>query len=192
AAAKGYHELAELLCKKGIDIEYKDSINCINALAHALFFQQPQVVKVLIKYGANVNAQDRYKCSIGFQCVLFMSTNYEDLEKIKKRNECFNLLLSNGLDLNVPIKQKKNSYLVSAVRYGDESLVKILIDVVDKAYINNYSKETKVTALDMALNMHTDYPDVPNPLEVFSQTKKRIIQELRNAGAKTYKELKAK
>ncbi|MBU2714452.1 ankyrin repeat domain-containing protein, partial [Zooshikella harenae] len=191
AASNGYYEIAEMLCKKGINIEYRDRIYKEDALTHAIFNQQVEVLKVLIKYGANVNTKNKYNSPAGLKCLLGMSTNYENPDKVEKRNKCFDILLKSGLDLNIPVKQNEDSYLVSAAYCGDEKLVEMLINVTDEVGINFYNKETKFTALDMALNMRTDYPDVPNPFEVFSQTKKRIIQKLRNAGAKTYDELKA-
>ncbi|PGH17926.1 hypothetical protein AJ79_00825 [Helicocarpus griseus UAMH5409] len=123
AGQKGHHGIVKLLLEKdGVDLEYKRSRLEYTPLAHALTNGHDAVVKLLLDAGANIDPWPRGRKRMGL-CPSLLSIAAKE-----GRCELIKLLLATG-KLHVDDGgYRRESPLVTAVRGGHESAVKLLVE----------------------------------------------------------------
>ena len=161
ACVKGDANAAELLLKKGANPNAIDSNSESNCLMIASFRGHLPVVKVLLKYGADINAEYHGK-AIGFfegQCPLDFAIHgavyNENCEEVAI------YLVNHGANIK-KIRSDGATYLMIAAKAGMERLTKLLID--KGLEINKQSSKEGFTAL-MAASLFGHYNIVKLLLE---------------------------
>ena len=156
---------------KGADINAKDNNNGVTALMEASMYGHLEVVKYLINKGADINAKDS---KLGGTALIGASTQGH-LEVVK-------YLINKGADINTKVKYEENGLkmdgitaLIWASMRGHLEVVKYLVNkganINAVATMQEKGDSYSITALD------------------FAQTN-AIEEVLKNAGAKTAKEIK--
>jgi ankyrin repeat protein len=122
AVKKGDAGLIEKFLQKGADASLKDDCN-IPVITYAASINRPDILKILVKSGANVNAIDEFDNQPPLLRII-KKFNFED--EREKIYESVQILINGGADVNLTDKSEKSALIV-AVLCGEEQLTKILI-----------------------------------------------------------------
>ncbi|KAJ6178148.1 hypothetical protein N7519_008609 [Penicillium mononematosum] len=114
SAGAGHVDLSERLLEEGFTIDERD-LNCTTPLYHACLEDQVEVVSLLLKHGANVNAEGGY-----YGCALQAATSRGSLEIMK-------MLIDHGAAVDGHTGNF-GSALIVAIKEGHLNLVKLLLD----------------------------------------------------------------
>lgn len=114
SAGAGHVDLSEWLLEEGFTIDERD-LNCTTPLYHACLEDKVEVVSLLLKHGANVNAEGGY-----YGCALQAATSRGSLEITK-------MLIDHGAVVDGHTGNF-GSALIVAVKEGHLNLVKLLLD----------------------------------------------------------------
>ena len=127
----------------GADVNFAN-INNDSALIFACYFQNIDIVKLLIRAGANINHQNNYGYTplmIAQNCLNYNEFTHDNINNIL---EIMNLLIDSGVDINLMNKKNNNSILIAVKNskyYGIEQ-IKLLIEK-GKININSSFRSNK-------------------------------------------------
>jgi ankyrin repeat protein len=115
-------ELIEQFLQKGSDANLKDDCN-IPIITYAANMVRPDIIKMLIKSGANVNVIDEFHNQ---PPLLWLIKRFDEKENKEKIYESVQILIDGGADVNLNGKSEEST-LISVVELEDEQLTKMLI-----------------------------------------------------------------
>ncbi|MBU2714330.1 ankyrin repeat domain-containing protein [Zooshikella harenae] len=170
-------KVAKILCDNKINVNYIDNFGQ-SVLGNALISREFEIANILIEKGAYLNCRS----SVASDAIISFDILRDYPRNIKNRNNTFSLMIKKGLDCNVLIGEDSSNvstYLIMAASQGDVSIVRMLLR--EDVNINVANNKYKFTALDCVIN--SEYADEEEFKEIYCM--------LRDAGAKTYEELKA-
>ena len=175
AAAEGCRDIVELLLRKGADIHQTEPKNKFNALLKAIQYEQSDIVKLLLDYGADPNSSDKFGVTaLMYACQKGQENNVELLIEsgaevnaqslIKKSALLYALeynypeiatyLFENGADIN-QADIYNQSALLFAANYGYTALVEDLVEM--GADINLKTKDDLTAAV---IAQQHEYDDI--------------------------------
>lgn len=193
----------ELLLTLNISINIKNNDGC-TALSESMYKKYSLWFDKLISLGAEICLDNGYYPEV-FNCVYDISTLMEVENKIlfeQSRLKILKYYLDSGLDINIREKTCLDRYddintdelatygdtlLMESSASGAEKIVNFLID--NGASINLVNEDKEMTALDCAYEMDEYSSGYRSDLEEIKNIKCRIINMLKDSGAKTYEEL---
>jgi cytohesin len=169
----GYRDLAELLIKKGADVNSKAWPNApsLEAVWNTPSSKQLDILKLLLDNGANPNAKDRWGWSL-------LHYTYTDVDLTR-------LLLDKGANPNAIENEDGLMPLHLAADKGRKAVVELLISRGADVNAKDYSGRTPLSyAEDLGSNDMSGRPrNTPLTMEARS-AKKEVAELLRKHGAK--------
>ncbi|KAF0988668.1 hypothetical protein HZS_1980, partial [Henneguya salminicola] len=138
ASAAGEIELVKCLLEKGSIPDYHGKRNDFSPLMEAVINSQPEIVQLLIEYGANIDKLTNDSLSS-----LYLGCSYGHAKIV-------NILVAAGAKLDLPPGEKGHTPLMEAVNCGHSEIVKIIMDknpnlLKSNIIENNEKNETQLT-----------------------------------------------
>ncbi|BCS83729.1 putative ankyrin repeat protein [Cotonvirus japonicus] len=188
-------EIAEFLLKNGADTNIQDCMG-FSALYFACAnpdITDPNIIPLLLKYGANVNLLSKKKNSPiiyffkkykdkpefhNIKNLLLKNLDHKILPNIKINNyscKIFQYFIDDGININIP-NEKGNTCLINACKYGNKKIVEFLINngsdpmLENKKGRNCYiiaSKNNNFNIVKLLFNYGYDYLSCNNRKNIF-------------------------
>ena len=198
AARKGDHKLIERLVREGFDVNQKNENGATPLhLAVANDLRKPKAVIVLLKAGAEINAQDK----LGSTPLLYSMYAYDGIEyarllvehgadvNLTRNNgetplhvaaswtatDIFKLLLEKGANPNAVNDEGESPFMKTVRNYVDVDLIRLCIKKGANVHLLNKEDKSALMLAEEALTKART--------EVGKKRLLEIIEELKNAGA---------
>ncbi|AXH10177.1 hypothetical protein CP960_09405 [Malaciobacter halophilus] len=148
----------DFLLENGAKIEY----NQYSAFFNVVKDNDVKCVKYLIKKGADVNFVNYFRNTV-VNLLIHPNSNFKN---VKERIAMFDILLENGLDINIPISHYQNA------KTNDTEIIEAFADIADAKLIEHLiTKFPSIKVNELAIEYVIKREDIPFDL------KKRIIEK---------------